>query len=91
MASSKEAGEIIYIEGPDCQQFKQVENFKYLGSRIDEEKGGTERDVRGKLQAGWNKQKEVSGEVEDRKMNKKLNMKLYKTLICPVLVYGTQT
>ena len=46
VASCKEGGEIIRIEGPDGKEFKQVQNSKYLQSRR-EEKGGTEGDIIG--------------------------------------------
>ena len=68
---------------------KQVEEFKYLGSVIAEE-GGVEKAVRKRVKEAWNKWREVSGVILDRKIPLKLKMKVYKSIIRPVLLYGAE-
>ena len=38
----------------------------------------------------WNNQKRVPGVVCDRKMNVKINGKVYRTVVRPALVYGAE-
>ena len=63
--------------------------FKYLGVTISEE-GGSEAAVRGKVSAAWGKWRDLSGVISDKKMPRKLKIKLYMTVIRPVLLYGAE-
>ena len=85
MGSSREGHEEINIISEDGGRLKQAEEFKYLGSVIAEE-GGTEKAVRKRVKEAWHKWREVSGVTLDKKIP--LKLKVYKSIIRPVLLYG---
>ena len=66
---------------------KQVDKFKYLGITMSA-KGGSEEAVRARVSAAWTKWRELSGIFFDKKMPRKLKIKLYMTVIRPVMLYG---
>ncbi len=76
----------------DChgKRLNQVNCFKYLGSTITAT-GGCETDVKCRIKAAWCKWKELSGVVCDKRMPIWLKGKVYKTMIRPVLMYGSET
>ena len=90
MMSSREGNEEINITDEDEQRIQQTREFRYLGSVLAEE-GGTEKAVRQRIKAVWQKWKEVSGVVLDRRMPLKLRMKIYTSVLRPVLLYGAET
>ena len=90
MVNSKEGRDRIVIQEVRGSELKQVEKFKYLGSTLDHT-GGCEADVENRIKAAWAKWKEVSGVVCDRKMPRKVKVKIYCTVIRPVLMYGSET
>ena len=61
----------------------------YLGVTISEE-GGSEETVRARLGAAWGKWRDLSGVISDKKMPRKLKIKLYMTVIRPVLLHGAE-
>ena len=67
----------------------QMNKFKYLGVTISEE-GGSEEAVRARVSAAWGKWRDLSGVISDKKMPRKLKIKLYMTVIRPVLLYGAE-
>ena len=42
------------------------------------------------MQSGWKNWKRVSGVLCDRRMNEKINGKVYRTVVRPALVYGAE-
>ena len=90
MVSSKEGHEEVFVQAENGTRLKQSDEFRYLGSMIAEG-GGTEKAVRHRVKEAWQKWREVSGVVLDKKMPMKLKMKIYKTVIRPVLLYGGET
>jgi len=87
MACSKE-DESVAITDSKGNILKQVENFKYLRSTVNA-KGGCEQDVKNRIKTAWQKWKELSGVVCDRKMPVRGKGKVYNT-IRPVLIYGAE-
>ena len=71
-------------------QLKQVETFKYLGVTISA-KGDSEEAVRARVRAAWMRWREISGVICDKKMPRKLKVRLYKTVIRPIILYGAET
>ena len=65
------------------------EKFKYLGVTISEE-GGSEEAVRARVSAAWGKWRDLSGVISDKKMPRKLKIKLYMIVIRTVLLYGAE-
>ena len=66
-----------------------MKKFKYLGVTISEE-GGSEEAVRARVSAAWGKWRDLSGVISDKKMPRKLKIKLYMTVIRPVLQCGAE-
>ena len=90
MVSCKGGQEEVNIRLEDGTELKQSREFKYLGSVLAEE-GGTEKAVRQRVREAWRKWREVTGVILDKKLQLKLKMKVYKTVIRPVLLYGAET
>ena len=69
-----------------------VNSFKYLGSVIDGS-GGCGKDVDGRIKVAWSKWRDLAGVIYDKKVptkNKGLKSKLYKTVVRPAMVYGSE-
>ena len=88
MVSSKKEIE-VNIKDKNNVTLKQVQEFKYLGVAIDA-KGGSQVAIRARVAAAWNKWRELSVVICDRKMPRKLKVKLYNTIIRPVLLHGAE-
>jgi len=86
MLSSREKRQLKVVDSGGVA-LNQVTKFKYLGLMLEEE-GRSESAVRARVAAGWNKWREVSGVVGDRRMPRKLKVKIYETVVRPVMVYG---
>ena len=68
----------------------RVKEFKYLGSTV-QESGDCEREVKKRVQAGWNGWKRVSGVICDRRLPARVKGKVYSSVVRPVMVYGLET
>src|SRR6266853_4742151 len=90
LASCKEGGEVVNIIDKNDKVLKQVDHFKYLGSGIGE-RGGCEDAVRERIAAAWLKWRGLTEVLCDRRIPLRLKAKIYKTVIRPVLLYGTET
>ena len=71
------------------EEIKNVTTFKYLGSMFDAE-GGTTTDCKNRVRLAWNKWREVTGVICDKKVPVKLKHKIYKTVIRPTMTYGAE-
>jgi len=67
-----------------------VENFKYLGSVIHAQ-GENEENITARIAAAWKKWRELSGVLCDRRMPVAVKGKVYRTVVRPVLIYGSET
>lgn len=63
--------------------------FRYLGSILQSD-GDIDREVASRINAGWMKWRQVSGTTCDPRMPPKLKGKIYKTVIRPVVLYGSE-
>ena len=88
MISSRK-GTKVNFKGSQGTSLRQVNKFKYLGVTISEE-GGSEEAVRARVSAAWGKWRDISGVISDKNMPRKLKIKLYMTVIRPVLLYGAE-
>ena len=79
----------IKIVDRNEQELKQVSKFKYLES-VFEEDGRCETDVKERIRAGWSKWKEVNGVINDSRMPLKLKLKVYESMVRPVIMYGSE-
>ena len=68
----------------------RVKEFKYLGSTV-QESGGCEREVKKRVQAGWNGWRKVSGVICDRRLPARVKGKVYSLMVRPAMVYGLET
>ena len=68
----------------------RVKEFKYLGSTV-QESGGYEREVKKRVQAGWNGWRRVSRVICDRRLPARLKGKVYSSMVRPAMVYGLET
>ena len=64
----------------------RVKEFKYLGSTV-QESGGCEREVKKRVQAGWNGWRRVSGVICDKRLPAKVKGKVYSSVVRPAMVY----
>ena len=90
MVSSKKGRDRLAIQDSRGSIIKEVEKFRYLGSTLNQE-GGCEADVESRIKAAWGKWREVAGVVCDKKMPIRLKVKIYSTVVRPVLMYGSET
>ena len=89
MVVSSRRGSKANIKDSQGTSIRQVNKFKYLGVTISEE-GRSEEAVRARVSAAWGKWRDLSGVISDKKMPRKLKIKLYMTVIRPVLLYGAE-
>ena len=68
----------------------RVKEFKYLGSTV-QESGGCEREVRKRVQAGWNGWRRVLRVICDRKLSARVKGKVYSSVVRPAMMYGLET
>ena len=64
-----------------------MNKFICLGVTISEE-GRSEEAVRARVSAAWRKWRDLSGVISDKKMPRKLKIKLFMAVIRPALLYG---
>ena len=68
------------------QTCEQIQIFRYHHQLS--EQGESEEAVRARVSAAWTKWRYLSGVISDKKMSRKLKIKLYVTVIRPVLLYN---
>ena len=68
----------------------RVKEFKYLGSTV-QESGGCEREVKERVQAGWNGWRRVSGVICNKRLPARVKGKVYSSVVRPAMVYGLET
>ena len=67
----------------------RVKEFKYLGSTL-QESGDCEREVKKRVQAGWNGWRGVSGVICNRRLPARVKGKVYSSVVRPAMVYGLE-
>ena len=68
----------------------KVKEFKYLGSTV-QESGSCEREVKNRVQAGWNGWRKVSRIICDRTLPAIVKGKVYSSVVRRAMVYGLET
>ena len=74
----------------DDTKVPRVKEFKYLGSTV-QESGGCEREVKKRVQAGWNGWRRVSGVICDKRLPARVKGKVYSSVVRTAMVYGLET
>ena len=72
------------------EEVAKVEDFKYLGSTV-QSNGECGREVKKRVQAGWNGWRKMSGVICDRRVPARLKGKVYKVAVRPAMLYGLET
>ncbi|MCJ8729789.1 hypothetical protein PDJAM_G00110470 [Pangasius djambal] len=72
------------------EEVKKVQEFKYLGSTV-QSNGECGKEVKKRVQAGWNGWRKVSGVLCDRKISARIKGKMYKTVVRPAMLHGLET
>ena len=67
----------------------RVKEFKYLGSTV-QESGSCERELKKRVQAGWNGWRKVSGVICDRRLPARVKGKAYSLVVRPAMVWRSQ-
>ncbi|MCJ8736407.1 hypothetical protein PDJAM_G00257740 [Pangasius djambal] len=72
------------------EEVKKVQEFKYLGSTV-QSNGVCGKEVKKRVQAGWNGWRKVLGVLCDRKISARIKGKVYKTVVRLAMLYGLET
>ena len=73
----------------DDTKVPRVKKFKYLGSTV-QESGSCEREIKRRVQAGWNGWRKVSGVIYDRRLPVRVKRKVYSSVVRPAIMYGLE-
>jgi len=79
------ASEVV-IEGAIISR---VERFRYLGSII-RGNGEIDEDINHRIKVGWQKWRNASGVLCDRRIPLRLKGRVYRMIVRPALLYGTE-
>ncbi|KAK3548559.1 hypothetical protein QTP70_014478, partial [Hemibagrus guttatus] len=85
--NEREGSGTVRLQG---EEVKKVEEFKYLGSTV-QSNGECGKEVKKRVQAGWNGWRKVSGVLCDRKISARIKGKVYRTVVRPAMLYGLET
>ena len=72
------------------EEVAKVEDFKYLGSTV-QSNGECGREVKKRVQAGWNGWRRMSGVICDRGVPARVKGKVYRVAVRPAMLYGLET
>ncbi|KAK3509068.1 hypothetical protein QTP70_020206 [Hemibagrus guttatus] len=85
--NEREGSGTVRLQG---EEVKKVQEFKYLGSTV-QSNGECGKEVKKRVQAGWNGWRKVSGVMCDRKISARIKGKVYRTVVRPAMLYGLET
>ncbi|KAK3559649.1 hypothetical protein QTP86_013602 [Hemibagrus guttatus] len=74
--NEREGSGTVRLQG---EEVKKVQEFKYLGSTA-QSNGECGKEVKKRVQAGWNGWRKVSGVLCDRKISARIKGKVYRTV-----------
>ena len=72
------------------EEVAKVDDFTYLGS-IVQSNGECGREVKKRVQAGWNGWRRMSGVICNRRVPARVEGKVYKVAVRPAMLYGLET
>ncbi|KAK3539481.1 hypothetical protein QTP70_008869 [Hemibagrus guttatus] len=85
--NEREGSGTVRLQG---EEVKKVQEFKYLGSTV-QSNGECGKEVKKRVQAGWNGWRKVSGVLCERKISARIKGKVYRTVVRPAMLYGLET
>ncbi|KAK3508693.1 hypothetical protein QTP70_004208 [Hemibagrus guttatus] len=85
--NEREGSGTVRLQG---EEVKKVQDFKYLGSTV-QSNGECGKEVKKRVQAGWNGWRKVSGVLCDQKISARIKGKVYRTVVRAAMLYGLET
>ncbi|KAK3534263.1 hypothetical protein QTP86_008521 [Hemibagrus guttatus] len=85
--NEREGSGTVRLQG---EEVKKVQEFKYLGSTV-QSNGECGKEVKKRVQAGWNGWRKVSGVLCERKISARIKGKVYRTVVRAAMLYGLET
>ncbi|KAK3529527.1 hypothetical protein QTP70_031964, partial [Hemibagrus guttatus] len=85
--NEREGSGTVRLQG---EEVKKVQEFKYLGSTV-QSNGECGKEVKKRVQAGWNGWRKVSGVLCDQKISARIKGRVYRTVVRPAMLYGLET
>ncbi|KAK3511868.1 hypothetical protein QTP70_027470 [Hemibagrus guttatus] len=85
--NEREGSGTVRLQG---EEVKKVQEFKYLGSTV-QSNGECGKEIKKRVQAGWNGWRKVSGVLCDWKISARIKGKVYRTVVRPAMLYGLET
>ncbi|KAK3525774.1 hypothetical protein QTP70_007536 [Hemibagrus guttatus] len=85
--NEREGSGTVRLQG---EEVKKVQEFKYLGSTV-QSNGECGKEVKKRVQAGWNGWRKVSGVLCGQKISARIKGKVYRTVVRPAMLYGLET
>ena len=89
MSRDQNAGRIHNVR-IDNSTFERVEEFKYLGTTLAKQNSIAE-EIKSRLKSGNACYHSVQNLLSSRLLSKSLKIKIYRTIILPVVLYGCET
>jgi len=89
MSRDQNAGRIHSVR-TDNSTFERVEEFKYLGTTLTNQNSIAE-EIKSRLRSGNACYHSVQNLLSSRLLSKNLKVKVYRTIILPVVLYGCET
>ncbi|KAK3543979.1 hypothetical protein QTP70_032740, partial [Hemibagrus guttatus] len=85
--NEREGSGTVRLQG---EEVKKVQEFKDLGSTV-QSNGECGKEVKKRVQAGWNGWRKVWGVLCDQKISARIKGKVYRTVVRPAMLYGLET
>ncbi|KAK3570342.1 hypothetical protein QTP86_017287 [Hemibagrus guttatus] len=82
--NEREGSGTVRLQG---EEVKKVQELKYLGSTV-QSNGECVKEVKKRVQAGWNGWRNVLGVLCDRKISARIKGKVYRTVVRAAMLYG---
>jgi hypothetical protein len=89
MSHSQKVGQKYSTEIAD-RFFEEVAKFRYLGTTLTDQNCMHE-EIKSRLNSGNACCHSVQSLLSSRQLSRNLNVKIYKTIILPVVLYGCET
>ncbi|KAK3557745.1 hypothetical protein QTP86_000302 [Hemibagrus guttatus] len=85
--NEREGSGTVRLQG---EEVKKVQEFKYLGPTV-QSNGECWKEVKKRVQAGWNGWRKVSGVLCDRKISARIKGKVYRTVVRLAMLDALET
>jgi len=89
MSQDQDAGQCHSMK-TDNISFERVEEFKYLGTTLTNQ-NSIQEEIKSRLESGNARYNLVQNLLSSSLLSKILNIKIYRTIILPVVLYGCET